>query len=432
MRESRRRSSRLIGIAAVIAVLVGAVAAYAVSSPTTAKAQAQAQAATPPPAVTVAPVIVKSLHEWQEFTGRLQAVESVEVRARVNGYIDRVAFADGAIVHKGDLLFQIDPRPYQAEVDRLSAEKARAASSLALARADFQRGRALQRANAISTQAYDQFRASEAAAKGELGSVEAMLRAARLNLEFTEVRAPIDGRVSRANITAGNLVDGSAVLTTVVSQDPVYAYFDVDEQAFLRYEQLIQHGGDEDITGVFMGLVDETGYPHGGNLDFVDNQVNPDTGTIRARAAFANGDGQYTPGLFARMRLVGGAAVETVLIDDRAIGTDLDKRFVLRLTADNAVEYQRVEMGPSISGLRVVRSGLKPGDVIVVNGLQHVMPGQTVAPERVSMLEDGETLEQLAQVEAAAQPQPLAGADGLPALYIDNARGLVALADRAK
>ncbi|GAB3686439.1 efflux RND transporter periplasmic adaptor subunit [Salinisphaera aquimarina] len=437
MHKSKGRSRRTIRIVALASLLVVAAVAYHLYQPTAAQAQ---PSAAPPPAVTVAPVIVKPLHQWQEFTGRLQAVDRVRVHPRVNGYIDRVAFDDGAIVHKGDLLFQIDARPYQAQVNRLAAEQEQAESSLALAQADFRRAGKLRQANAISTQDYDQFKAANRAAKGKLSSVEAELQAARLNLEFTQVRAPIDGRVSRAIITAGNLVDSSTLLTTVVSQDPIYAYFDVDEQAYLRYANLIQHGADEDVTGVFMGLVDETGYPHPGHLDFVDNQMDANTGTIRARAEFANADGEYTPGLFARMRLVGGGATDTVLIDDRAIGTDLDKRFVLVLESDNKVEYRRVEMGPTIAGLRVVRSGLNPGDVIVVNGLQHVTPGQTVTPTRASMVADAAAMRQLAQVEAKpipVEPTPTPAptqlsSRTLPALYVDNARGLATVTGHTK
>ena len=421
MRKSKGQSRGLIRGVALASLLVGAVVAYYLYQPTEAQAQPSAP---PPPAVTVATVVVKPLHQWQEFTGRLQAVDTVRVHPRVHGYIDRVAFADGAIVHKGDLLFQIDPRPYQAQVNRLVAEKQHAASSLTLAQADYRRARELRQANAVSTKEYDQFKAANAAAQGELGSVEAALQAARLDMEFTQVRSPINGRVSRAIITAGNLVDSSTLLTTVVSQDPIYAYFDVDEQAYLRYGKLIQQGGEQDVTGVFMGLVGEKDYPHAGQLNFVDNQVNPDTGTIRARAEFTNADGEYTPGLFARMRVVGGGEADTVLIDDRAIGTDLDKRFVLVVKPDNTVEYRRVEMGPTIAGLRVVRSGLKPGDVIVVDGLQHAQPGQAVAPTHVSMAKDPSALRQLTQVTAKPAPTQLASG-ALPALYVDNARGLV-------
>ena len=348
--------------------------------------------------VTVAEVIHKPLHEWQEFSGRLQAVDTVEVRPRVSGYIDRVAFPDGARVKKGQLLFQIDPRPFQAEVDRLTSERSRAESDLDLARANRARAERLIGANAISREDYDRQVAAETSAKGEVGSVTGSLDNARLNLEFTQVRAPIDGHVSRAIITAGNLVTSASLLTTVVSDDPVYAYFDADEQTFLRYSKLARSANtnDDGTSGVFMGLVDEDGYPHQGKLDFVDNQVDATTGTIRARAVFSNPDGRYTPGLFARIRLVGGVDNDAVLIEDRAVGTDLGKKFVLALKPDNSIEYRLVDLGPEIDGLRVVKQGLQPGDVIVVNGLQHVKPGQTVAPTRVAMNEDNAGLRQVA------------------------------------
>ena len=365
---------------------------------TEAKPQPAAPAATE---VTVAEVIHRPVHEWQEFSGRLQAVDTVEVKPRVAGYIDRVAFPDGARVKKGQLLFQIDPRPFQAEVDRLSAERSRAVSDLDLARANHARAERLIGANAISREEYERLVAAEASAQGEVGSVGGSLAAARLNLEFTQVRAPIDGHVSRAIITAGNLVTSASLLTTVVSDDPVYAYFDADEQTFLRYSKLARTKADDGATGVFMGLVDEDGYPHQGQLNFVDNQVDSTTGTIRARAVFANPDGRYTPGLFARIRLVGGADTDTVLIEDRAVGTDLGKKFVLALKADNSIEYRLVELGSEIDGLRVVRQGLAPGDVIVVNGLQHVRPGQTVAPTRVAMNQDNAGLRQVAAVPAS-------------------------------
>ena len=360
------------------------------------------------PEVTVAEVIHKPLHEWQEFSGRLQAVNTVEVRPRVSGYIDKVAFPEGARVKKGQLLFQIDPRPFQAEVDRLNSERLRALSDLQLAKANHARAERLIAANAISREEYDRLSAAETSAQGALGSVSGSLAAAKLNLEFTEVCAPIDGHVSRALITAGNLVTSSSLLTTVVSDDPVYAYFDADEQTYLRYRKLDagapgqeQASKSADATsGVFMGLVDEQGYPHQGELNFVDNQVDPTTGTIRARAVFPNPDGRYTPGLFARIRLVGGDDADTVLIEDRAVGTDLGKKFVLVLKPDNSLESRFVELGPDIDGLRVVKQGLHDGEVIVVNGLQHVHPGQTVAPTRVAMNQDNDGLRQVAAVPA--------------------------------
>jgi membrane fusion protein, multidrug efflux system len=353
--------------------------------------------------VTVAEVVHKPLHEWQEFTGRLQAVNTVEVRPRVSGYIDRVAFADGAKVKKGELLFQIDPRPFQAEVDRLTSERSRAVSDLDLAKANHARAERLIGANAISREEYDRETAAVTSAQGELGSVGGSLAAAQLNLEFTQVRAPIDGHVSRALITAGNLVTSSSLLTTVVSDDPVYAYFDADEQTYLHYSKLTRQSGGSVADAVFMGLVDEQGYPHPGKLDFVDNQVDPNTGTIRARGVFANPDGRYTPGLFARIRLVGGDDADTVLIEDRAVGTDLGKKFVLAMTPDNHVDYRLVELGPEIDGLRVVNKGLAPGDVIVVNGLQHVRPGDAVAPTRVAMNVDSAGLQEVAGEEPPVQ-----------------------------
>ncbi|PTU30848.1 efflux RND transporter periplasmic adaptor subunit [Stenotrophobium rhamnosiphilum] len=376
---------------------------------TEAKAQPAAPVATE---VTVAEVIHKPLHEWQEFSGRLQAVDTVEVRPRVNGYIDRVAFPDGARVTKGQLLFQIDPRPFQAEVDRLTSERARALSDLDLARANHARAERLIAENAISREEYERLVAAENSAQGEVGSVSGSLAAARLNLEFTQVRAPIEGHVSRAIITAGNLVTSSSLLTTVVSDNPVYAYFDADEQTFLRYAKAKRDPANKDATGVFMGLVDEEGYPHQGELNFVDNQVDPTTGTIRARAVFANPEGRYTPGLFARIRLVGGADAETVLIEDRAVGTDLGKKFVFALKPDKSIEARFVELGPVIDGLRVVKQGLVAGDVIVVNGLQHVKSGEVVAPTRIAMNTDNDGLRQV--LGSSAAPSLVAQEGTLP------------------
>ncbi len=367
-----------------------------------------------PPEVTVAEVIHRPLREWQEFSGRLQAVDTVEVRPRVSGFVNRVTFTDGARVRKGDLLFQIDPRPFQDEVDRLAAERTRAAADHELARANHARAEGLIGAHAISREEYERLAAAEISAKGALDSVSSSLAAARLNREFTEVRAPIDGHVSRALITAGNLVSSASILTTVVSDDPVYAYFDADEATYLRYRQLnaapAADGSREPAAaGVFMGLVDEEGYPHAGKLDFVDNRVDPATGTIRARAVFANPDGRFTPGLFARIRLVGGAEAQTVLVDERAIGTDLGRSFVLILTPENRVEQRFIELGPDVDGLRVIRSGLTGGDTVVVNGLQRVRPGQAVAAARVPMNADRVGLHQIdAPRVPAVTPAPVA------------------------
>jgi membrane fusion protein, multidrug efflux system len=372
------------------------------------RAKAQPAASAALPQVTVAEVIHRPLREWQEFSGRLQAVNSVDVRPRVSGYVDRVAFTDGARVRKGQLLFQIDPRPFQAEVERLVAERTRSVSDLELANANRARAERLISAHAISREEYERQVAAAASAQGALGAVDASLQEARLNREFSEVRAPIDGHVSRALITAGNLVTSTSLLTTLVSDDPVYVYFDADEQTYLRYAKARHdHERANSESDVYIGLVDEDGYPHLGRLDFIDNQVDATTGTIRARAALANPDGRYTPGLFARVRLIGGEDHDAVLIEDRAVGTDLSKKYVLTLTKDNRIEYRLVELGPEINGLRVVTQGLAPNDLIVVNGLQHVRPGQSVAATRVSMSEAGGGLTQVAAL-ASVEPAPAA------------------------
>jgi membrane fusion protein, multidrug efflux system len=394
----------LIGLAAIGVFLLYSNAGHSHAKP------AAAQAALPE--VQVAEVIHRPLREWQEFSGRLQAPNTVELRPRVSGYIDRVAFTDGARVKKGQLLFQIDPRPFQAEVERLVAERTRSVSDLELAKANRARSERLISAHAISREEYERQVAAEASAQGALGSIDASLQEARLNREFTEVRAPIDGHVSRAIITAGNLVTSASLLTTLVSDDPVYVYFDTDEQTYLRYAKAKHNhanaNGDHPTANsgasdIYIGLVDEDGYPHPAQLDFIDNQVDATTGTIRARAALANPDGRYTPGLFARVRLIGGEDHDSVLIEDRAVGTDLSKKFVLTLTKDNHIEYRLVELGPEINGLRVVTQGLAPNELIVVNGLQHVRPGQSVAATRVAMSDAAGGLSQVA-VQPSVQP----------------------------
>jgi multidrug efflux system membrane fusion protein len=387
----------LLGLAAIAVFLL-----YSTVGHSRAKPQAAAHAVLPQ--VQVAEVIHRPLREWEEFSGRLQAVNTVDVRPRVSGYVDRVAFTDGARVRKGQLLFQIDPRPFQAEVERLVAERTRSVSDLELAKANRARAERLISAHAISREEYERQVAAEASAQGALGSIDASLQEARLNREFTEVRAPIDGHVSRAIITAGNLVTSASLLTTLVSDDPVYVYFDADEQTYLRFAKARQTQAPASTGGadVYIGLVDENGYPHLGKLDFIDNQVDANTGTIRARAALANPDGRYTPGLFARVRLIGGEDHDSVLIEDRAVGTDLSKKFVLTLTKDNHIEYRLVELGPEINGLRIVTQGLAPNELVVVNGMQHVRPGQSVEATRVAMSDAAGGLTQVAANGATA------------------------------
>ncbi|MDR3387546.1 MAG: efflux RND transporter periplasmic adaptor subunit [Rudaea sp.] len=388
--------SRILVLAAVSAAAIVA----GCSSSSRAGNPAHAAAA---PAVTVAEVVNRPLRDWEEFSGRLEAVSSVQIRPRVNGFIDSTQFSEGSRVHKGQLLFRIDPRPFQAEVDRLAAQLKRARSQSELAAINHDRGKQLIARHVISQQDFDQLATAAASSNDDISAAAAALEAARLNLEFTEVRAPIDGRVSRALITPGNLVTGDSILTTLVSDDPIYAYFDADEQTYLRFDHAAGAGND---NPVYMGLVDEQDFPHAGRLDFVDNQVDPRSGTIRGRAVFDNKDGRFTPGLFARIKLVSGQSRDTILIDERAVGTDLGKKFVLALKADNTLDYRPVTLGAAIDGLRVVKGGLAANDVIVINGLQHVHPGMAVVPTRAAM-DSGHA--GVVQIAPAVAPTFLAG-----------------------
>jgi RND family efflux transporter MFP subunit len=358
-----------------------------------------AQSAPPPPQVSVAQVLEKRVKDWDEFTGRLQAVESVEIRPRVSGYIDRIAFTEGGEVKRGDLLFVIDPRPYQAEYNRAAADVKRYKTALELARIELVRVQRLKDSGAVSEEELDERKSTVAQAEANVAGSEAALEAASLNLNFTRVTSPIDGRVSRAEVTRGNLVtggsNGGTLLSSVVSMDPIYLYFDGDEQTYLRYTQMARSGerpSSRDAPNpVQVGLANEEGFPHAGTMDFVDNQLNPQTGTIRARAVLQNKDGQFTPGLFARVQLLASGEYAAILIEDRAVNTDQSQKYVLLLGANNQVEYRKVKLGRVIEGLRVVREGLKPGDVIVVNGAQRVHPGVTVTPQRVTMGADAAT-----------------------------------------
>jgi RND family efflux transporter MFP subunit len=378
-----------VGFALVIASIGGMLAGCAPSG-------GGAQAAPPPPQVSVATVLQKRVKEWDEFTGRFQAVETVEVRPRVSGYIDKVAFKEGGIVKAGDLLFVIDPRPYQADYDRTVADLKRYKTALDLARIESERVQRLRQSGAVSQEELDERTSTVAQAEANVAGAQAAVESAQLNLGFTRVTSPITGRVSRAEVTRGNLVtggnNGGTLLSSVVSMDPIYLYFDGDEQAYLRYSRMARDGerkSSRDAPNpVRVGLANEEGFPHEGVMDFVDNQLNPQTGTIRGRAVLENKDGLFTPGLFARVQLLGSGEYDAILIDDRAVNTDQSQKYVLLLGADNKVEYRKVTLGRVVDGLRIVREGLKPGDTIVVNGAQRVHPGVAVTPERVAMGSD--------------------------------------------
>ncbi|MED5525890.1 efflux RND transporter periplasmic adaptor subunit [Gallaecimonas pentaromativorans] len=384
-------------------------------SPKAEHSAAQAQA----PVVSVAKVVKAPINEWDQFTGRLQSPEQVEIRPRVSGYIDKVAFTEGSLVQKGDLLFQIDPRPFAAEVKRLEAELQSATAKAHQARMEAQRAKRLK-GNAMSTEQADARETTALAAEATVNATAAALDAARLNLEYTEVRAPVSGRVSRAYITAGNLVNaGSSLLTSVVSTKAIYAYFDADEQRFIQYNDLarqgLRQGARDPNQVVLMGLAGQQGFPFTGHIDFLDNQVNPDTGTIRVRAVFNNDDGRLTPGMFARIKWVASNTYPALLIKDTAIGTDLGKKFVLVMDDKHQLNYRTVTLGPRLEGgLRIVRDGLKATDTIVVNGLQRVRPGATISPDVVPMATDSE-LQLLAATKAPKVPSGTAQANTLAA-----------------
>jgi multidrug efflux system membrane fusion protein len=359
--------------------------------------------------VNVAKVLEQPVNEWDEVTARLEAPETVQVRPRVSGQIDSVAFTDGALVKKGDLLFQIDPRPFEAEVHRLDAQLQQAKAASVRSNNEAQRGERLRTNNAISAELADSRTTTAQESKAAVAAIQAQLDLARLNLSFTHVTAPITGRVSRAEITAGNIVTADqSILTSVVSTDKVYAYFDADERVFLKYNQLARDGKRGATTPVYMGLSNEVENPHLGQMNFVDNQVNPRTGTIRGRAVFDNSKGEYTPGLYARLKLVGSGTYSAMLIKDEAVGTDLGKKFVLVVDKDNKATYRNVDLGPKLEGLRIVRSGLAKDDRIVVSGLQRVRPGSPIDPQDTPMA-SAETLAALQQqrqaLEASNQPK---------------------------
>jgi len=344
------------------------------------------QQAPPTPQVTVAPAIGRDVSEATEFTGHFESTNAVDVRPRVGGFVDRVGFVEGAMVRQGDPLFTIDPRQYEAEVARAEAALEQARTRKQLADSELERAQRLVSTQAISREELDSRVSGRAEGDAAIHAAEAALKLARLNLEWTVVRAPISGRVGRAEVTAGNVVQAGApsptVLTTIVALDPIYVYFDSDEQAYLKQMRLT----GTPTTPVQIGLVNETGFPHEGKLDFVDNRVDQAAGTVRVRAVLANPGHQFAPGLFARVRLASNERHATTLIQDQAVGTDQDRKFVLVLKADSTVEYRPITLGPIVDGLRAVRTGLAPGEQVVINGLMRVRPGMKVVAKASSMI----------------------------------------------
>jgi multidrug efflux system membrane fusion protein len=342
----------------------------------------------PPPTVTVAQPLQKSITEWDEYTGRFTALETVEIRARVSGFIDSVHFQEGQIVKKDDLLFVIDQRPYQIAVEQAKADIERAQAKLDIGTQDVNRATPLLQDRTLTEREFDTRKSVQRDAAGQLASANAALKQAQLNLEWTEVRAPIAGRISDKRVDAGNLISGgqtgATLLSVIVSIDPIHFVFDGSEADFLHYLRLAAAGtrpSSRDAPNpVVVRLADETEFTHQGRMDFVDNAINPKTGTIRARAVFDNKDGFLTPGFFGRLRLFGGTH-DALLIPDGAIASDQANKIVFTVAEDGTVGTKRVELGPIIDGLRVVRSGLAPTDRIVIDGLPRARPGQKVTAE---------------------------------------------------
>jgi RND family efflux transporter MFP subunit len=354
--------------------------------------QQSAAHAFPPTNVTVCKPVQKEVVNWSEFTGRTAAVNLVNITARVSGYIVSIPFKEGDIVHKGDLLYQIDPRPYQDAYDQALGQLKQAQANQQLQDVTFERQQRLQQSHVIAKEDYDTASSNKNQAAAQVISTQAAVKAAELNLEFTRVTSPIDGRVGRQLVNIGNLVQAdSTQLTTIVSVDPIYAYFSMDELAALTYQRLVRDG-KLPSTGngkapVYLQLQDETGFPHEGTIDFSDNTFDSSTGTLLIRASFPNRDGFLTPGNFVRVRVASSPKYEALLVADRAVGSDQDQSFVYVVDAKNLAQLRHITTGQLADGLRVVKSGLQPDDVVIINGILKVRPNSPVKPQPGSMQE---------------------------------------------
>ncbi|MBW4052478.1 MAG: efflux RND transporter periplasmic adaptor subunit [Proteobacteria bacterium] len=414
--------NRTTAFSSLLAIAAGAAAAALVLSGCSQDQAAERAASPPPPQVPVAHVIARTITDSETFTGRFSAVHHVNVRPRVTGYVSSVNFTDGSMVKQGQVLFVIDPRPYEAIYQEAAAQIDQARSRLELAQSDQARAIKLYAAHAVSREELDTRKANATQARADVEAAKAALDQAALNLSFTRVTSPITGRVGRAIVTAGNLVtSGQTLLTSVVSLNPIYVSFNADEHAYLKFEKYAHDrsggavptatdGGQTAPDGlgnaVYVGLEDEKGYPHQGRLVFLNNSLDAGTGTIRARALLSNPDEVFVPGLFARVKLIGNERYKAVLVNDSAIGTDQTVRYVLLVGKNDRIEYRPVELGPIVHGLRVVRSGLSPGDTIVVNGLMRVHPGMQVTPQLVAMGDDDETYSVM-MAQSATHPRPI-------------------------
>lgn len=375
--DGERMRFRRIGLA----LLLGCAAVHLGQQPAAAQAPGG-----PPPAVTVAKPIVKDIVEYDDFTGRFEAADSVEIRARVSGYLEKVAFTDGAVVKKGDVLFLIDRRPYKAALDQAQASVVSAQAKLTFGQADLERATSLQRTGNIAEQLVDQRRQTATSARADLDNANAAVRNAQLNYDFTEIRAPLAGRIGRKLISEGNLVNANdTLLTTIVSLDPIYFYFDVDERSYLAYSRTLlmeREAGHDTSSTALVGVTDERQPKRPAKLDFIDNRIDGASGTIRARAVVSNTDLFLLPGLFGQIRIAGSQPHRGVLVPDEAIGTDQDRRIVWTVADDGTVTQKVVRPGPKIDGYRLIRTGLTGDETIVISGLQRVRSGGKVTAQR--------------------------------------------------
>ena len=342
-----------------------------------------------PPPVSVAPVTQRTVQEFDEFSARIEAVDTVDIRSRVAGTLEKMNFREGQRVSRGDVLFTIDPRPFAAELARTQAQLASAQTLADQSKSEAARAEKLLPLQAISAQELDQLRAAARNGEANIKAAQAAVQTAQLNLSYTRITAPISGRISRTSVSVGNLVGvGDPVLTTIVSMDRVYAYFDASEAAYLKYGRAAQSASRDAAPSVQMGLSNEEGFPHAGKLDFVDNRLNPATGSIRSRAVFDNKQGMFTPGLFARIKLGGAESYPATLVPERAISTDQTRKVVMVVGANNLVEPREVKPTALLDGMRVV-IGVKAGENIIVDGLQRAFPGAPVTPQILKVDDKG-------------------------------------------
>jgi RND family efflux transporter MFP subunit len=395
-----------MGNGRLLTVVVLAASALAAGCDSGASPQQQKAPAAALPTVTVSTPVRREIVEWDEYTGRFDSIETVELRARVSGHLNEVHFKDGQFVNQGDLLFVIDPRPFERTLEQAQAELLQATTRVENANLDVTRGRPLLERRVISEKSFDDRENLVRDAQAAVKVAQAKVKTAELDLSFTRITSPLAGRISRNQVSIGNWVSAGGVanttlLSTIVSQDPIHIYFDVSENNYIKYKRLAERGegaGAADVGAtVLVALPDERGFPHKGTLDFLDNRLDQSTGTLRARAVVSNKSGLFSPGLFARVRVTGSAKYTALLLPEEAIGTDQTNKFVYVVGDDGMVGRRNVQLGPAMDGLRVVREGVAAGEWLITKGMQRARPGQSVTANRVAQAGEGGAPEGKAQ-----------------------------------